>query len=301
MRRAGEYSIAAQVWALRQHGEVGPRTFRALMSHFGNLSAILEAELEELTEIDGLGGKKSQKIFESFGSLQKADQFIQSLEKRKIGYSTLFDEDFPRLFMELNDPPPIIFYQGRLPDQDEKRVAIVGSHKATNEGIRNGVTLASELAAKSVSIVSGLARGIDASVHLGALKVDGRTYGVLGSGFDHIHPEENRGLAQEMLVNGGLISEYPPEATYATGRVIARNRLTVGLSQAVIIGEVFNDSTGSLDTATFCRDLGKLMFVLIDGCDEPGHDNGGGDKVLALGAIPITLSAGIDIILKSLV
>ena len=83
--------------------------------------------------------------------------------------------------------------------------------------------------------------------------------------------------------------------------MIARNRLTVGLSQAVIIGEVFNDSTGSLDTATFCRDLGKLMFVLIDGCDEPGHDNGGGDKVLALGAIPITLSAGIDIILKSLV
>ncbi|MCX6826680.1 MAG: DNA-processing protein DprA [candidate division Zixibacteria bacterium] len=301
MKRAEEYSIATQIWALRQHGEVGPRTFRALMIHFGYLSAILEAELDELKGIEGLGAKKSQKIFDSFAFLDKAEEFIGALKVRNIGISTIFDEDYPQLFMELNDPPPIIFYRGRLPDNNEKTVAIVGSRKATSEGMRIGVDLALGLARKSIAIVSGLARGIDASAHIGALKADGRTYAVIGSGFDHIFPEENRPLAAELVQTGGLISEYPPEERYVTGHLVARNRLTVGISKAVVIGEIFNDSTGTLDTATFCQELGKWMFIVIDGCDQPGRDNSGVEKVLSLGAIPINSKDGIDIILKSLV
>ncbi len=301
MKRAAEYPIAAQVWALREYGDVGPRTFRALMAYFGNLPAILEAETEELQKIDGLGEKRSKKISESFHSLGKAENFINSLKDREIGHSTVFDDDYPDLFMELNDPPPIIFYRGKLPAQDEKRVAMVGSRNASGEGIAYAVELANRLSLSSVSIVSGLARGIDTSAHIGAMKAGGKTYGIIGSGFDHIFPEENQLLAAEMTQNGGLISEYPPEANYSDGRLVARNRLTVGLSQAVIIGELFGDSSGTLDTAAFCRDLGKLMFILIDGYEVPGKDNAGANKVLAMGAIPVTLEKGIDIILKSLV
>ena len=183
----------------------------------------------------------------------------------------------------------------------EKSVAIVGSHKATGDGIRLGVELGARLAEKSVSIVSGLARGTDTAGHVGALKVDGKSYAVIGSGFDNIYPEENRALAAELIKKGGLISEYPPETGYSAGQMIARNRLTVGLSQAVVIGELFGDSNGTLDTATFCRQLGKIMFVLVDGCDQPGRDNAGVDKVLEMGAIPVTMDKGVDIILKSLV
>jgi DNA processing protein len=301
MKRAYEYSIAAQVWTLREFGEVGPRGFRALMAHFENLPAILEADIERLNAVTGLGKKRAEKINECFKSIEESEVFLNGLKEREIGYSTIFDDDYPTLFMELNDPPPIIFYRGRLPEKSEKTVAIVGSHKATGEGIKNSVDLAAKLTKDVVSIVSGLARGIDAAAHLGAISNGGHTYAVLGSGFDHILPEENIPLAGEIIKSGGLISEYPPDAHYSTGRIMARNRLTVGLSQAVIVAELFGDSNGTLDTATFCHELGKLMFVLIDGCDLPGRDNAGVTKVLSLGAIPITLEKGLDLVKKSLI
>ncbi len=301
MKRAAEYSVAAQVWALREFGDVGPRSFRALMAQFGNLAAILESEIEDLQKVEGLAEKRAKKIAQSFHSLAKSEKYLNVLKEREIGFSTVFDTDYPPLIMELNDPPPIIFYRGSLPAPNEKTVALVGSHKATGEGIALAVELASQLAQHSVSIVSGLARGIDTAAHIGALKGGGKTYALLGSGFDHIYPEENLSLVSEIIKQGGIISEYSPETTYSDGRLIARNRLTVGLSQVVIVGEIFGDSAGTLDTATVCHELGKLMFILIDGCDNPGKDNAGVEKVLAMGAVPISLEKGVDIILKCLV
>lgn len=301
MKERKGYSTAAQVWALRQYGEVGPRTFRALIATFGNPEAVHQAEISELSAIEGLGEKRSQKIYDSCNCLDESEDFLKSLETRNIKYSTIFDESYPGLFEELNDPPPIIFYRTELPQEGEKTVAIVGSHNATNEGIGYAVELASKLAMQSVSIVSGLARGIDAGAHIGALKAGGRTFALLGSGLDNIYPEDNRPLANEIAKHGGLISEYRPDAGYSTRGLMARNRLVVGLSQAVIIGELLTDSSGTLDTATFCDQLGKIMFVLMDDCDRPGRDNSSVDKVLSMGAIPIRLDDGIDIILKSLV
>lgn len=301
MNGTGEYSIAAQVWALRQYGEVGPRTFRVLMAKFGQLEAIHRAEIEDITAIEGLGEKRSRKIFESSNHLDLAQDFIASLDSQNVRYSTQLEKGYPALFEELNDPPPIVFYRGELPMGDEKTAAIVGTHEATGEGINYAVELATGLAGDNVSIVSGLARGIDSAAHIGALKTAARTYAVLGSGLDSIFPEENRLLAKEIEQQGALISEYPPDTGTSTGRLMARNRLIVGLSQAVIIGEVLTDSAGTLDTATFCHQLGKLMFVLIDGCERPGRDNSAVEKILNLGAIPVNLEDGIDIIVKSLV
>ncbi len=301
MKQIGDYSTAAQVWALRHYGEAGPRTFRALLAAFGRLEAIHYAEIEDLKTIEGLGEKRSKKIYEAMKSLEEAENFIDSLAGRNIKFCTLFDEEFPSLFEEVNDPPPIIFYVGDLPKKNEKTAAIVGSHKATGTGINLTVDLAAKLAYKSISIISGLAKGIDTAAHVGALNGNGRTYAVLGAGFDNIYNGENRTLAAEIIKNGGLITEYSPDAGYSTGGLMARNRLIVGLSQVVIIGEILSGSVGTLDTATFCHELGKIMFILSDGCEEPGRDNSVVEKIIGMGAIPFSLDDGIDIIAKSLV
>ncbi|UCD17000.1 MAG: DNA-processing protein DprA [Candidatus Zixiibacteriota bacterium] len=297
----GGHSMAAMVWALRNYGNVGPRAFSVLMAHFRTITAIFQAELDELNAINGLGEKRSRKIYECSKYLEEAEKFIASLPDQHIQHSTIYEESYPSILMELNDPPPMLFYRGRLPDKDEKRVAIIGSRNASSEGIQNAVTLASRLAEQSVSIVSGLAQGIDAAAHVGALKAGGRSYAMLGSGFDHISPKENLPLAIELVRNGGLISEYPPDTRASASRLVSRNRLTTGLSQAVVVGEILPDSTGTLDCARFCNQIGKLTFVLIEGCDEAGRDSAGVEKVIAIGAIPIMLADGIDMIVKSLV
>lgn len=295
------YTIAAQVWALRHFGRVGPRTFRTLMVRFGNLENIFRAEMDELLEIDGLGEKRSNRIYDCDQTLDEAEEFINSMNERQITCCTQFDDDYPEMYNELNDPPPIFFVRGNLPARDEKVVAIIGSHKATNEGISYTVELAGQLVKKSISIVSGLARGIDAAAHIGGIRSGGKNYAVLGSGFDHIYPEENRPVAIELVEKGGLISEYSPDTKFSPGLNMARNRLTIGLSRAVVIGEIFEDSSGTLDSAKCCFQLGKLMFILIDGCDLPGRDNKGVEKVIEMGAIPITLNDATDTITKSLV
>ena len=296
-----QYSIPAQIWALRQYGKVGPRTFRVLMSELGSLEKIHSSEISELTAIKGIEPERAAKIFESSQKLPEAQKLIDSLSENNVQTATIFDEEYPHLFREMHDPPPIIFYRGQLPREKERTVAIVGSHEATNEGIAVAVDLATKLGEQSVSVVSGLARGIDAAAHIGTLKTKANTYAVLGSGIEKIYPEENRNLAAEIIRQGGLISEYPPNAPYSAKKLIARNRLIVALSQAVIIGEVMPDSKGTIDTAAYCRELGKIMFIMIDTCNIPGRDNTGVEKILAMGAIPITMSDGIEIILKSLV
>jgi DNA processing protein len=301
MIEINDYSVAAQVWALRHFGRVGPRTFRSLMIRFNNLENIFRAEMDELMAIEGMGEKRSERIYDCDQTLGEAEEFIESLKKRDIKCCTQFNGDYPILFNELNDPPPIIFIRGKLPDNDEKTVTIVGSHRATTEGISYAVELAGRLARKSISVVSGLARGIDASAHIGAVRAQGKSYAILGSGLDNIYPEENRPLAEELVAKGGLISEYAPDQKSSPGLNMARNRLTVGISQAVIIGEIFGDSTGTLDSAKCCHQLGKLMFILLDGCDLPGKDNSGVERVIAMGAVPITLDNAVETITSSLV
>jgi len=301
MRVTDGHSLAAMVWALRHHGDVGPRTFGALMARFATIAAIFQADLEELLEISGLGKKRAQVIFKASDFLAEAERFIGSLAEINVKYATIYNDDYPDLFFELNDPPPMIFYRGTLPHQDEKRVALIGSRNVSNEGIQNAVTLAESLAGHGVSVVSGLAQGVDAAAHIGALKGGAKSYALIGSGLDHISPKEHFSLAVEMIHKGAVISEYAPDVTTSPVRLISRNRLTVGLSQAVVIGEVSADSTGTVDCARFCNQLGKLAFVLTDDVTTSGRDNSGLEKVLKTGAIPITMENGVDMITKSLV
>ena len=289
------YSPAAKILALKLTGQVGPRTFQLLLAHFKTLDTIFSADQGELLALDGIGQKRSGAIVSADKNLEKAQAIIANLEAFDAQAVSFFDEQYPAPFKELNDPPPILYYKGRLPLPDEKRVAIIGSQNVSAEGIGDAVELSSKLSKAGVSIVGGLARGIDTAGHVGALKEDNPTYGVLPCGIDQVYPEENAAMAAEMAKNGGLISEYVPGMPVADGLLISRNRLIVGLSQAIIIGEISRESIGTLDAALCCHQLGKLLFMIV-GATTHHHE-----KLLEYGAIPLTHINEYEIIIKSLV
>ncbi len=290
-----KYSLAGKILSLRMTGHVGPRTFETLMSHFKTVDNILLAEEEELMEVDGIGPSRSKAIFEADTRLDQAQTSIDHLEAYDAEVTTCLDEDYPEILRQLNDPPPLLYYKGRLPANDEKQAAIIGSQDVSAEGIGDAVELARRLSKEGIAIVGGLARGIDTAGHMGALKADGITYAVLPSGFNHIHPSENETLCREIVEKGGLISEYLPDTPASAGRLMSRNRLIVGLSQAVIIGEVSPDSVGTLDAALCCHQLGKLLFTVI------GKNNTHYEKLAEYGAIPLTHINEYKMIVKSLI
>ncbi len=296
-----KYTTTAKVWALMEFGGVGPRAFRALIARFGDVDTILRAETNELSTIEGLNWQQAEKIGRADRSLEEAEVFIDAMNIRDIHSTTVLETHYPELFLELNDPPPLIFHKGNLPSNDQKRAAIVGMQDASIEGIALAVDLAGALAKANVAIVSDLARGIGAAAHLGAMKAGGQSYAVLPAGFDHIYPEENILLSMELTKIGGLISEYAPAVDFSKERDMQRNRLVAGLSQAVIIGEVRGDAEMTLDIAKFCHQIGKLMFVMTDNAYATGKDFTGIEKVLQYGAIPLGMKEAVEMISKSLV
>ena len=290
-----KYSPAARVLALKMTGQVGSRTFLMLMEHFKTVDNILLAEEEELRILPGIGETRSEAIFIADTHLDKAQLTIENLEASDTRAISLIETEYPETLNELNNPPMVLYYKGELPANDEKRVAVIGSQEVSAEGIGDAVRLAKRLAEDGVSIVGGLARGIDTAGHMGALKAEGRTYAVLPSGFNQLYPPENAPLAKEIGTKGALISEYLPDTPINPGQFISRNRLIVGLSHAVIIGEVSEKSVGTIDAAMCCNQLGKIFFAII------GKDNPHYDKLAEYGAIPLTNIEDYELVLKSLV
>ncbi len=276
-------------------GQVGPRTFDILMAAFHDVDNILAQEEHELQELPGIGPQRSHVIAEAYTNLDKAQAVIGTLGASNTELVIRLDEAYPHSLQELNDPPLMLFYKGRLPGPDEKRVAIIGSQEVSAEGIAEAVELGMRLAGEGVAVVGGLARGIDTAGHVGALKQHGVTYAVLPSGFNRIHPAENQPLAEEIINAGGLVSEYLPDTPVSSGRLMSRNRLIVGLSQAVVVGEVSSESVGTLDAALCCHQLGKLLFVMVT---ERTHHY---EKLAEYGAIPITSLDEYKMIVKALV
>jgi len=291
----GKYSQAAQILSLKMTGQVGPRTFDTLMAEFGRLDEIFLGEEESFVHLPGIGPGRSKAIASAHLHLDKAQEIIDNLEASDTGVVTRLDEGYPDSLHKLNDPPLMLFYKGHLPPPNEKRVAVIGSQNVSAEGIGEAVEISRRLAQSGVAVVGGLARGIDTAGHMGALKENGVTYAVLPSGFNCIHPAENEPLAAEITRNGALLSEYLPDTPVMSGRLMARNRLIVGLAQAVIVGEVSEESTGTLDAALCCHQLGKLLFVIV------GNATHHYDVLAAYGAIPLASAGDYKIVVDALV
>jgi len=190
----------------------------------------------------------------------------------------LDDPDYPRHLREIFDPPPVLWVRGELdPDEGERAIAVVGCRAATREGLLLARELGRTLAAAGVSVVSGLARGIDSAAHEGALEAQGRSVAVLGSGLDVVYPVENVGLAQALCARGGaVVSEVPLGRRARPESFPRRNRILAGWSTAVVVVEA-GARSGALITARCALDEGREVMAVPG---HPGHENAAGTNAL---------------------
>ncbi len=177
---------------------------------------------------------------------------------RKI---TIEDADYPKNLRNIYDPPKQLYVNGTLLERDEMAVAIVGSRRASLYGTETGERLGYELASRGVTVVSGMAIGIDSSAHRGALKAKGRTIAVLGSGHGHVYPPQNKGLYESIEASGAVMTEYEDGMEPLAFNFPRRNRIISGLSLGVVVVEAARNS-GALITADFAAEQGRTVFAV---------------------------------------
>ncbi|PLX98865.1 MAG: DNA-protecting protein DprA [Desulfuromonas sp.] len=206
-----------------------------------------------------------------------------TLEKCQARIISFWDEEYPSLLRTIHDPPALIYLRGTL-DIDQA-VGVVGSRRASTQGERTTWMICSDLARSGITIVSGMARGIDGVAHEAALAAGGTTIAVLGCGIDRIYPYENRKLYQQIPEQGAVISEYPPGTKPLAGHFPGRNRIISGLSRGVLIVEAAEGS-GSLITADFALDQGREVFAVPGAIQNP--NSRGVNRLLKDGAHLVT-------------
>lgn len=245
---------------------IGPKRFINLINYLGDPKQVLSAPLDKLSEIPDIG-KETARNIKSKVKWKTVDEQMKLFEKysrqkdHQIKFITCKDSDYPENLKSIYDPPPFLFVRGELKDEDKRALAIVGTRRASAYGKNVAEKLSSELVGRGVTIVSGLARGIDSIGHLNALKSKGRTIAVFGSGLDIIYPREHLRLAQRITENGALISEFPLGTKPLAENFPKRNRLISGLSLGVIVIEAPKRS-GALLTAECALDQGREVFAV---------------------------------------
>lgn len=239
---------------------VGPLTLDRLLERFGSASAIFAASPNELSEVEGVGVALARRL-RSREFLDEALRTIEVCEANGIRIVMPDEACFPRLLRELPDPPSVLYVRGELLEIDNLAIAIVGTRGASQYGRAQAERFARGLARAGLTIVSGLARGIDAAAHRGALDAGGRTIAVLSSGVRDVYPPQHEQLAAEIILHGALISEMPPDAKPKKGMFPQRNRLISGLCLGTIVIEAAQRS-GALITASHAGQQGREVFAL---------------------------------------
>jgi len=301
MENNKKYSNAVKVLALCQFAGVKPRAFAVLMQKFKNLDSILDADEIDLIKIDGMDITLAGNVSRVKSYLDKTEVYYQKLTDREIKVVTSFDADYPSQLNELNDPPPLLYSRGKLPVNNKKSVTLIGATEATNEGIELTINLTKLFIDAGVQVVSSLNKGIDASVHLGCKSAGGVSYALLDTGFDLIDSSEQMPLAIDIAQEGGVLTEYSPEQDLSETRLEESNRLLVGLTNAVVITQYYKDSKRIMDILSFCNQIGKMVFLMVDPehgalSDEEALDIGGQN-----GLIPMVGFDQVEIIIKALI
>jgi DNA processing protein len=238
---------------------IGNVTFRRLLERFETPEAVLSAPSAALSSFRGVTPAILDAITHgSWRGFAEAECFRLAASGARL--VTFTSADYPKSLFEIPDPPPFLYVQGELRSH-ETSVAIVGSRRATAYGLQATARLAGSLAGQGVTIISGMARGVDTAAHKGALAAGGRTIGVLGCGIDKIYPPENRKLFQEMAEKGCLVSEFPLGTLPLAENFPRRNRIISGLSKGVLVVEAAENS-GSLITAQYALEHGRDVFAV---------------------------------------
>jgi DNA processing protein len=273
---------AVDALVLRSAAGVGDRGFRRLVDAFGCAGAALSASREELSSRCGA----TELLCDALERAQlNRSRCAADAERAVASGFSLFpygDPRYPRLLAQIPDPPAVLYVAGSVRAADQRTVAVVGSRRASSQGVRFTRALARELAVAGVTVVSGLAQGIDAAAHEGALEGGGQTLAVFGAGLDVIYPGWNANLARAVRARGAWLSELPLGAEPRSHHFPRRNRIISGLCRGVVVVEAAERS-GSLITATCALEQGREVFA-VPGL--PGSYNARGThRLLRAGAV----------------
>ena len=270
------------------HG-LGSVLIKRLLDRFKTPEAVFQAPLKDLIQIEGLGERVAGEIRK--GPLEKAiEREFALLEKAGGRIVTLRDDAYPKRLKDIYDPPALLYVRGELRREDELAVAIVGSRKTSPYGRWFTEKIGRDLAGQGVTIVSGLARGIDSVAHKGALDGGGRTIAVLGCGIDVIYPSENRDLFNQIVERGAVVSEFPMGSRPEGGHFPRRNRIISGLSIGVVIVQA-SAKSGSLITAKYALEQGREVFAVPGNVGADGSR--GTNQLIKEGAKLVESSADI--------
>ena len=240
---------------------VGIQTIQALLQAFSSAQNALEATSQELAEVDGLGPHLCRQLTEGRARVP-IDREIELIRTHNCRVITIHDEAYPSLLKQIEGCPLLLYIKGELPPEDALGIAVVGSRSPTEYGKTIGYQISHELATHGVTVVSGLARGIDTCAHRGTLEAGGRTIAVLGNGLaSPVYPEENRPLVDEIVKDGALISEFPMTMQPIAKNFPRRNRVISGLTVGTLVVEA-SDRSGALITARHAAEQGREVFAV---------------------------------------
>ncbi|WP_133128989.1 DNA-processing protein DprA [Legionella nagasakiensis] len=251
--------------ALNRMSQIGPRTIAKLMVRWPNLEELFKLSIGEL-EKAGLPLRLA-KIISTF-ELSQIEKDIQWQTAENHFLLTWCDDEYPYLLSEIYDPPPVLYAIGDLTALQPQAIAVVGSRKPTITGSETARQFACELAKNKVVIVSGLACGIDAQAHSGCLDAGGKTIAVMGTGMDSIYPSRHKKLAERIVQNGLLLTEFPLGTPPAPGHFPRRNRIISGLSLSTLVVEAAMRS-GSLITARLALEQNRDVFAIPGSIHNP--------------------------------
>jgi DNA processing protein len=240
---------------------VGPLTRARLLEAFGSAENVLAAKVSELRQVEGVGAKIADAIKAARDDDREARKLFDYCREQAVAIITRGHPNYPRELLEIPDPPGVLFVRGQILPHDNLAIAIVGTRHATHYGREQAEHLAAGLSRAGLTIVSGLARGIDGIAHRAALAVGGRTIAVLGSGVMNVYPPDHEELAEQVIAAGALVSENPPHSPPLAGAFPQRNRIITGMSLGVIVVEA-SDRSGALISARHAMEQGREVYAV---------------------------------------
>jgi DNA processing protein len=237
---------------------VGTAMFIRLLARFRTPEAVLTASRRSLEEV--VGPKLAERITQYSDVADVAGQET-AMAKWDASLVTLEDASYPLRLAEIYDPPLLLFVRGRMLEAEQPCVAIVGTRRATPYGVRMAEKFGRELAARGITVVSGMANGVDTAAHRGALEAGGNTIAVLGCGVDVVYPQQNADLMKEIIAKGSVVSQFPMGTTPSPGHFPYRNRIISGMSLGTLVIEA-PLSSGALITARQAAEQGREVFAV---------------------------------------
>ncbi len=244
--------------ALSQAPGIGQKRFKVLTENFKSAREVWNSPDKLLRQI------LDPAVFEKFSKFRQSvdpEKLLSEILKKDIKIVAFFEKDYPEKLKEIFDPPPVLYIKGELKPEDNLALAVVGTRRITNYGREVTESLVRQLASSGLTIVSGLARGVDSLAHKTAVENNCRTIAVLGCGVDIVYPAQNVLLAKEIIKNGALVSEYPPGTEPIPGHFPARNRIISGLALGTLVTEA-DEKSGSLITASLALEQNREVFAV---------------------------------------